>query len=581
MSDQEIIGEVVGRVQDWESDMSEFFGLWNEWASSYRMIDTRKNPRPSGVSKVLTGETTRAVNALATSITRMQTAADPYFELRGDGIPEERLFDSEKQFQNQLVRTEFKRNLLKGNRGMCLFGTQVWEEPYITYPAGTPNPIFQGTGFVPLSLLQVPFETSVYDMNLSDYIATISNVGGNYLRFIANSGNAVWDIAKIEEGIKEKANAGDSNSKSNIEQRRQKAKYVDQNAKTNELILWHGRLNNLENPILLEMWQKFGRTDDIKHSDITVGVLNRKHLVRLHPTPYGTWHHLYKIGHYIEFELEPMGYGVGALGNNLQKDMNRIVSYAYDVAKFSLWNLWLSGRGGGMKPQNMNIFPFSVIPVDDISQIKEFRPQVEGIVSGLKLHEISREDFRGVTHATSTLQAVVTGATASETTLAQSEALRAISLTAEINADAVNRPHLETMYKNDIDQNPYDSKIVRGLEIVYKLVTDKDYKPEHSKQLIEIASFITSIRSQMPLEFNVMPILKYLVRSVGINPREIKEPRPQIDKMLDILQRVNANSEMKQAILGEEASLSNPSLPAAEPVGAVPTSPLPAGVGVV
>jgi len=574
MSEQLIIDEVIGRINDWESDMSQFFGLWNEWASSYRMIDTRKNPRPTGVSKVLTGETPRAVNALATSITRMQTAADPYFELRGDSVKEEQLFDAEKRLQRQLMLTEFKRNLLKGNRGLCLFGTQVWEEPYISYPAGTPTPIFQGTGFTPLSLLQVAFESSVYDMKLSDYIATLSNVNGNYLRFVSNSGNGVWNQALIEQGIKEKQDGGESDSKSRIEERRTKGQYNDISARQNELILWHGRLTNLENPVLLEMWQKFGRTDDIKHSDITVGILNRKYLVRLHPTPYGTWHHMYKIGHYIEFELEPLGYGVGALGNNLQKDMNRIVTYAYDVAKFSLWNLWLSGRGGGMKPQNMNIFPFSVIPVDDINQIKEFRPQIEGIVSGLKLHEITREDFRGVTHATATLQAINTGGTATEASLAQGEAMRAVSLTAEINGDTVNRPHLETMYKNDIDQNPFDSQIVRGLDILYKVVTDKDYRPEHSKQLIQIASFITSIRSQLPLDFNVMPILKYLVRSVGINPREIKEPRPQIDRMLDVLTRVNADSETKQAMLGEEASLSNQSNPPADIPGPVPNSPI-------
>lgn len=577
MSSSIILDEVTNRISDWENDMSQFFGLWNTWANSYRMIDDSKARRPVGVSKNITAETPRAVNALATTITRMQTSHDPPFELRSDDADEEVLYNMEKSYSRMLTHFEFKRNLLKGNRSLCLFGTQVWEEPYIPDLADNLKSFSGGTSFMPASLLQVAFEPSVYDIRLSDYIATLNRMNYRYLRFISNLGEGIWDKALIEEGIKEKgASGGHGNSDSSIESRRGIAGYQGTNRANHELILWHGRLSDesLDDPVIVEMWEKSGRTDDPKFKDITVGILDRKRIVRLHPTPYGTWHHLFKIGHYIEFELEPIACGVGRLGGALQKDMNRLVRYVNDVSKFSLWNIFLAGRGAGLKSANMNVFPWSAIQVDDVNQIRELKPQLEGIAAGLKINEITREDFRGVTHATSTLQAILTGATATESTLAQNEAIRAISLTAEVNGDSVIKPHIETMHRNNIDQNPYDNIYPRNVEVIPKITTDKDFRPEHVRKLIEIATFIYSIRSQLPLDFNGLPILKYLVKSVGINPREIKAPRPEIDRMLDILRRTNANSELKNEMLGEEAGLRNFNGGVSKPVGEVPNSPV-------
>src|SRR3990167_7857412 len=207
------------------------------------------------------------------------------------------------------------------------------------------------------------------------------------------------------------------------------------------------------------------------------------------------------------------------MAHTLQKDINRILRRVNDVELFSLYNMNFVGAGSGLKSNKLDVFPWNLIPVNDVNQIKEIRPQIEGIINGLKLLEQTREDFRAVTHATSTLQAVLTGATATESSLAQSEALRAISLIAEINADSVIRKHLETMHKNEIDQNPFDSVYVPNVEFIPKVTTDKDYKPEHSKKLLEFLSLSTSIRQTMPMDFNPMPILRYFARSVGINPR--------------------------------------------------------------
>lgn len=551
MKQDKIVEYAVSCVEEWENGMSSHFGLFNEWASSNRMIDIRSEKRPTGVAKELSAETPRAVNALASSITRMQTLSDPYFELRSDGADEETLYHMEQEYQKQLLSLEFKRKLAKGNRGMCLFGTQVWEEPYIKPPQNSYLPSYypqpSGTDFVPKSLLQFAFRKSVYDINLSDFVATIDRMNSQYLRILCGQNPGVWDLAAVEEAIEDKETAGSSSfSNSSIETRRSGAGYNNQSETVNEVMLWHGRLDLTDKEIALQVeqiWQEFGRTDDPKNCDFTVGIVNRKKRVRFHPTPYCSWKHLYKVGHYIEVELEPYSYGVGRYGHRLQKNLNRILSLVNDVETFSLFNMFLFGAGAEFNADALSVFPWSGIPVRDVNQVKELRPQIEGIVNGLKLMEEVKKDFRGVTHATDTLQAVLTGATATESSLAQSEAIRAVSLIAEINADAVIRPHLITMHVNHVDQNPYDGNFVRHVNFIPKTTTDKDFRPEHLKKLLETYTAVTTIRANNPIDFDPMVILKYILRANGINPREASRPRPQLDRMLDIMNRLNSRGQ--------------------------------------
>ena len=580
MSEQNIINFVVDRVQEWEQGMSQFFGLWNEDAANYEMKYQDGERRPQGISKNVIAETARAVNTLATTITTMQTSSDPYFELRNKGgmnITEDQIYDMEIKIKSILNYTEFERYLLKGNRGMCLFGTQVWEKPLISYPIGSQTPIFEGTAFRPLSLLQCAFNSMVYDMDMSDHMTPIIKIDEYGLRNMAYQNPEIWNLDEIEKGIKESQTQGDTGfGQSAIEQRRQKAGYSQTKKNQHELILFNGRCSKevLESPEFQEMWtSKFGRTDDPRFWDQTIGILNRRHIVRMHPTPYGTWRHLYCIGRYIEFEIEPMNYGVGSMGRTLQRDLNRVLRYCNDVAKFSLFNMFLAGKGSGLKSNYMNVFPWSAIPVDDINQIKPLIPQIEGLNYGLKLLEFARDDFRAVTHATTTLQAVITGATATESSLAQGEALRALSCTTRANAGLL-RSYYNSLMTNLIDQNPYDSSLV-PLQMEPKLTTDKDYKPEHAQKLLEFLNFLTSIRNTVPLDVNVMPIIEYLARSVGVPPRELSKPRPQADRMLDVLKRLSGNGTPANEVLGETQSAGQGGVNPAIPQRSIPTSPLP------
>jgi hypothetical protein len=554
---ERIISYVVSRVEEWESGMPQFFGLWNEWSGHYEMKFQDKDPRPAGISKNVLGEFTRGVNTIADTLTTMQTASDPPFELRAkNGVgsyDEGRIFEMESHVSDILTNVQYVRYLEKGNRGMACFGTQIWEKPLVSFPPGSAERIFEGTALRPLSLLQVAFNPEVYDMDYSDHMTPVMKINKHILRDMANSGDGVWNTDEVEKAIDECEKGSETGySDSHITQRRTRAGYNEQKASQLELILYNGRVSKeiLESQEFQEMWQKFGRTDDPKFCDITIGVLNRKYLVRMHPTPYRTWKHLYGIGHYIEWELEPLAHGVGSLTSPIQKEMNKIARYISDVGKFNLFSMMLAGRGSGLKSGSMNIFPFAAINVDDVSQIKPLQPNVDGIRHGIELLKLLIEDGRGVSQASSTLQAVLTGATATESTLAQSSSMRSMSLCARINSDSVIRPYFRGMITNLLDQNPYDSRFV-PVEVVPKLTTDKDYKPEYAKKLLEFLNFITTIRNVMPIDLNPQPIIETLARSMGINPRLLNKPRPQIDRMLDIMRRINNQGGGKDAMATE------------------------------
>ena len=582
MSDKRI-DFVVEKISDWESGLNQFFGLWNEYAQNYQMQYSDGDPRPMGISKNVSAETPRAVNVIASTMTRMQTAADPPFELRSDTMPEENLYDMEKKVLKNLEVFEFKRNLFKGNRGLCLFGTQVFEKPYMTAGYGL-NKTFEGTAFRPVSLLQMAFDPNVYSIEDSDHMSPVLEMTDYQLLNLANGNGEIWDLALIEKAIAEGLMDTEGlTSKSQRDQRRIKAGYLDIKSKRHQLVLYNGRVSKdvIETPEFQEMWvKKYGRSDDPRMSDITMGILDRKYIIRFHPTPYGTWHHWYEVGHYVETELQPLGIGIGAMGKDIQKDMNRILRYCSNVAKFSLFNMFLAGRGSGLKSGNMNVIPWSALQVDDVKQIKELRPQVDGIGAGLKLFEILRDDFRGVSNATDTLQAVISGATASETTLAQGSAMRSVGLTAEVEVDQVIRPYGQTLIINMIDQNPYDTKLVKDVDIQWKSTTDKDYRPEHAKMLMEFANLVTSIRNNVPLDLNPAPIYDYLARAAGINPRRLREPRNQNDKLLDVLKRLQGVNGGANEAAGEAAGAGQPGVNIAQPLPEVPTNPNPS-LGVV
>jgi hypothetical protein len=152
-----------------------------------------------------------------------------------------------------------------------------------------------------------------------------------------------------------------------------------------------------------------------------------------------------------------------------------------------------------------------------------------------------------VTGATNNLQAVDSSATATEASLTQNEAVRRIAVMAEVVAEEFVREYIDTSIKNNaqlLDKplwvnmtgesmplivRPQDLRKEIGVEA--KITTDKDFRPERTRRMIEFLSTLTSIRQQIPADVDILPIITELARSMGVNPKKVIKPNTALDQM--------------------------------------------------
>src|SRR3990167_738830 len=559
--------EVMDKVHVWETQMNRFFLEYNEAANSWRMIPrTSLTQKPRGLFNSKSGETNRAVNTLATLWFRMLTAADPFYEARKMGLnefglemTEDDLFAVEGILGRQLLEAQFKRKFLKALRSLALFGTVIVEAPFVS------KKNIEYTDFVFRSMLQTGFDPYVFDLDNSDYIFTIDYPTKYALRQLYFRSPEVWDKGSIERAISSmEISMGNTkfttDSYSRITQRKQRAGYSQVDNNVFETVNYHGKLDT-SNRALQNYWESEGRQDDILDNDFTIGILSAEEVIRLHATPFGTWHHLFKTAHNNEFELEPVGYGVGKIGKKAQRELDVTTSRMNNALMMALYGMWKVSKYAGLKSSQLNIKPFNLIELEDINQLEQLKMDLNMIAQALAMQGVLKEDFRTTVGAHTNLQAQITKATATEASLTQTEAIRGNSVIAELIAETLVRDFLMTSHINNtelldteiftevIGMQPIQMEAYRRVQatkmrgynrfnllknvgFVIKVVSDKDFRPDRIQKLLEVLNLATSIRNVLPEVMNVVrPTFSELFRALGMDPRELNKPIPIADQM--------------------------------------------------
>jgi hypothetical protein len=276
-----------------------------------------------------------------------------------------------------------------------------------------------------------------------------------------------------------------------------------------------------------------------------VTVINDLHVIRAHASPYKR--RPFVFAHLNEFELEPYGYGIGRIAESLQPEINSNRGRMHDTITFSLFNMWIASRMANIKTAQLRIKPWGVVETDDTEGLKPIRPQLEGVNFGVQLEKIMTNEFRATTGATDNLQALVTEATATESSIAQSEAVRRLSVMAEIIAEPLVREHISKMHENNeifLDQpfwvantgegkppmRVFPNDIARDAQVMIKIVTDKDFRPQRNKDILQFLQTVTSIRAQNPQlgQVNLQPFIAEFARSIGVDPKSVWQVIPQI-----------------------------------------------------
>ena len=600
--------EVMDKVRTWENSLSPFFGEWNELSMNWRVQSRDQGKKKNGFHNSKSGETHRAVETLATVWFRMLTASDSYFEAVANGfdplgneLSPNDLYAIEKVLMTQLRTFKFKEKLLRSLTSLALFGTEIFEEPWRQKKSGDGTTYAEGTDLEHRSLIQTGFDTTVYEIDQSDFIFTVDFPTVWRLRAWAQQSPEIWDKSRVERHISdtEYSKTGTDLKKGTnvyhrITERQQRAGYTVNDNNVRELISYHGKLD-INNPVIAAYWESTGNQEDPANVDFTTGIMQGEEVARFHMTQYGTWHSRFKSVHFKPFELEPLSYGAGRIGKKTQRLLDANESRIDDASAFNTYGMWKLGRFSGIKPSQFAIKPWGIIDLESIDQLEQLKFDASLIAQALAIQLQRRENFRADTGASSNLQAIETKATATEASLTQTEAIRGASVHAEIIAEVLIREHLEQMHINNLDN--LDSEIwvaisgenkpryynrfnlPRNVGFEIRVTTDKNFRPERTQKLLEALQMCTSIRNLVPGSINaVAPLFEEFFRTLDLNPRLLTRPIPIADQLIDSVrraQRMGGNPQLMNETDAEKGGNPNGNgSNISTPMGDIPTSPI-------
>lgn len=521
--------EIKEKVDYWHSRLTSQLYRFNTYADMWRLIKPPRSGTLDGFANPQVTETTRATEAICTFIHRALTSAQPNFSLvsHNPNVSQESLWKTETVLEWQQRVTGYNRKLLKGLRSGTLMGTVAIEEPFVSN-----LPYYEATDFIPRSLLQIAFDPMAIDIPTSGWHAAIDFVTEDMLRDLARRMPDVWDEDAIEKAIDSGKQYGQLTPE--VIARLAAAGYysftggpVTSNVShIFYMVTYYGQLN--DNPLP-------------KGQEWVVSVVNDVHVVRAHPSPYKR--RPFVFSNLNDFELEPYGYGTGRFGESLQPEINSNRGRMHDTITFSAFNMWIASRMANIKTSQLRIKPWGVVETDDAEGLKPIRPQLEGVNMGKMLEDLMKNEFRATTGATDNLQALVTEATATESSIAQSEAVRRLSVMAEIMSEVLVRDHISRMHENNgtfldqefwiantgPDKTPmrvFPSDIAPDAQVMIKIVTDKDFRPQRNKDLLQFLQTVTSIRTANPQlgQVNLLPFIGEFARSIGIDPKTVFLP---------------------------------------------------------
>ncbi len=591
--------EIMDKVTTWESRMGNPFREYTLATDSWRIRPGSERGSAKRLFNSKSGETHRAAETLGTLWQRMLTAQDPWFEALGMGlnalgqeVTEEELFYTVGVLAEQQRVLKFKKKLLRSLRSAALVGLAVAENPYISVPYGFGQKNMEYTDWVFRSIQRTGFDTAVYDLNDSEFIFFIDFHSKWILRNLASLDTEFWDIDRVEKHIAEFAKgapASLSQAFSRLSSSRARAGYSDQDANVFENISYHGRLDP-ENPIIQELAESMGLDTDPKYVDWSANLLDGQDIAKFHMTQYGDWRTRARIISYKDFEDEPLPYGIGQLGRKLQREMDLTESLTNDKATFDILNMWKIGKYSGYDGKQFVAEPNKAVELEDVTQMLPLVGDPSVLRNMLGLIELRREDFRNIVGAQTNLQAQITKASATETAIAQNEAIRGAGVHAELIAEIL-REYLEVSHINNL--NYLDDPIWIGLTgarkpalidknrlpvsigFLIKMVTDKDFRPERVKNILQGLQFATSIRNLLPTSINmVRPLAEEYFRVLGINPGRLNEEVPLADIIENRLNRLSSQGGVQNEVEGEAAGAASGTADIEEtPVGPVETSP--------
>lgn len=519
--ERRIVDEIVEKFEEYESGMSQFMSEVGEWADLYKIKKPARKQKSFSNPRLT--EFHRACNALSTIVFRMMTAKDPYFSMVPMNLDANYadLHQLTNTYKVQLEYSKYKTNLLRACRFAVPFGTVFVQEDYRMVEVTPFGDRMPATFFIPRVMDQVAFDRGTINLSDADWIGAADITSSKALMRLAadvEDKGIPWNDKALEAA----ANAEEQSNTINprVLQRLTRDGLSDDSAfkARKEIITYFGKLDTMNDAV-----------------DYVAAIINRKYLVRFHANRLQGGKHPFIAAKWIDFDTA-LGLGLGQLLSPLHKSLDANRQKAQDNITMAAYNMW-KRKKNGVDDEELKIGPMNIVNVDDQNDIMPLGVDVRGAEAALKLEDLLKQEFRAASGASDTLQAIITDATASEVSLAQNEALRAASVLAEQMSEPLVRDHLRICHWNNVEyvgeafdipgpagaSRVYPASLRFGVDFQAKTTTDKDFKPEELKQLIQVLQTLVSTKSQHPElgEIHVSPLVKGIVSRLGVNPDEV------------------------------------------------------------
>lgn len=528
--EQQIIDEIVGKVQDFETAQSEWIAERAEFAELFKVRPPDRK-RTSGdlhaFSNPRLSEFYRAVNAIGTLTYRMQTSQEPIFDVYRNDLRADvdRMGIIRDTLNTQLRISKYRPNLLKADMFAIAFGTVVAQEDYRMVDVNGLGLKMPVTTFRPRVMDQVAFERGTVDIEESDWITTADLVSAQQLKRLVSQKDKLgvaWNKRALEAAADHKESISTINT--HVKSRMDRAKFSIEESlhSRKELLFYYGKLDTMNDGV-----------------EYVAALVNRRFLVRFHANNFQHGMRQFRIGKWIDFD-EATGLGLGDLLAPQHRSMDANRQKIQDMMSFGTYNMWARMRSAGIDDNDLKIRPLQIVDMDERDGLTPLKIDLKGAEAGLKLEEILKQEFRAASGATDTLQALITDATASEVSLAQNESIRNISVKAELLSEKLVREHLQVMHANNVQNinKPFNVNISGIPRAVYpkdlkvdvdfslKMTTDKDFRPQRLEKIINLIQILTSTKSQhQDLQaLSIVPLVKEAAHAMGISPEELTQP---------------------------------------------------------
>ncbi len=557
------IEEILDRNMTWERNSDSFLEQANHIAEMWRLNPPGKTGGDTQLTNTRTAELVRSSESISTLMFRMMTASDPNFDVVpkqiGIGDDENRLQAISRLLQWQQMHLHYRKNLKNSLSSMVTFGTTIVEERWRSFP-NAQNPIVEGTEFVPRSLSQVAFNTSVHDIAQSDWYNTTDFMTSHALRSLVKANPRLWDEKQIELAIEQ----GKDKTKipEKIRQRRRAAGYDEVDMDIFQVTTFHGFFDDFP---------------EEEGKNWVVTLVNDQFQIAGHGNPFDHGEFPFRVASYMDFELEPYGYGFGRTGFLPLNQLDAVRNMTMDTVIMALFNMWSVSTLAEIEGPTMKMVPLGIVRSTDPAGIIPLRPDLAAAKAGIELDALIKDEYRSAVGATHNLQGIVTEATATESAIVQNEALRRVAVYTEIAAEELVRRHLYMSHRNNVqflDRDIYltvsgEEKPTRvnkdiinmDADFLIKIVTDKDYRPQRMQNLLQALQIVSSVRQDIPnAQAEVQTLWREIKRMFGLKIGGSQEKEDQLRKIVQeelAKQQLGALQKLQGGLNGAQGALQN------------------------